>query len=243
VETTFIDAIFGRWMARNSSRDRLAIEIAQFAAAMPDDSMVLDAGAGDEPYRPLLPQVRYESADFRKSEKPGVAATYTCDLRSIPVEDGRYDFVLFTQVMEHLPEPGVVLAELHRVLRPGGKLLYTGPLYFEEHLVPYDFYRYTQFGVRWLFEEAGFTLERLEWMDGYYATIGYQLNRMARHLPGRPAEIAPGALGVLIAPLFAVLRVQLAMLSIAFHRLELQHKITDRGHPKNYVALARRSSA
>ena len=51
-----------------------------------------------------------------------------CDLADIPVEDARFDHVLLTQVLEHLPEPATVLGELHRVLRPGGTLWLTAPL-------------------------------------------------------------------------------------------------------------------
>jgi SAM-dependent methyltransferase len=240
---TFIDILLGQWMKGNSSRDRLALEIKQFARTIPEGSMVLDAGAGDEPYKPFVAHTRYESADFRGSNKPDTLTTYICDLKSIPVEDQRYDFILFNQVMEHLPEPDLVLLELYRVLKPGGKLLYTAPLFFEEHLIPYDFFRYTQYGARMLFERAGFTLERLDWMEGYYATVAYQLNRMSRYLPGWPSEIAPGLLGYLMSPLFVVMRVQMALLSIGFHWIEMKRKFTRSGYPKNYVAIARRGDA
>ena len=81
---------------------------------------VLDAGAGRAPYRKLFRHAEYETADFMamksmKYRQPD----YVCDLAAIPVEDGRFDHVLLTQVLEHLPEPGRVLAELHRVLAPG----------------------------------------------------------------------------------------------------------------------------
>jgi SAM-dependent methyltransferase len=65
--------------------------------------------------------------------------------------------------MEHLPESKLVLAELSRVLKPGGKMIYTDPLFFEEHEQPFDFYRYTQFGLRYLFGSTGFVVERLGW--------------------------------------------------------------------------------
>lgn len=227
-------------MQRNSSRDRLALEIKQFASTIPAGAMVLDAGAGDEPYRTFFAHARYESADFRRSAAPGANTTYVCDLNSIPVDDQRYDFILFSQVMEHLPEPEVALRELFRVLQPGGTLLYSAPLFFEEHLQPYDFFRYTQFAVRRIFERAGFILERLDWLEGYYGTVGYQLDRMARYLPSRPSDIAPGVLGYLLVPFFAMSRPFMALLSIAFHRLEMKHKFTKRGYPKNYLAIARR---
>ena len=160
----------------NSSRYRLWQENAAFAALVPDGALVLDAGAGDAPYKSLFQHARYESADFEKSNRTYVPSTYICDLQHIPTEDGRFDFIVFNQVMEHLPEPKLVLAELYRVLKPGGKMIYTGPLFYEEHEQPYDFYRYTQFGLRYLFDSAGYVIERLDWLEGYFGTVGYQLN-------------------------------------------------------------------
>ena len=72
---------------------------------------------------------------------------YVCDLAAIPVDDARFDHVRLTQVLEHLPEPATVLAELRRVLKPGGTLWLTAPLFYAEHERPYDFFRYTPFGL------------------------------------------------------------------------------------------------
>ena len=81
---------------------------------------MLDAGAGDAPYRELFRHAKYKSVDLQKIDKHYAPSTYVCDLRSILVEGSRCDFVIFNQVMEHVPEPKLVLAELHRVLKPGG---------------------------------------------------------------------------------------------------------------------------
>ena len=198
---------------------------------------MLDAGAGDAPYRNEFSHTRYESADFHQVDKIYAQSTYVCDLAAIPVEDARFEFIVFNQVMEHLPDPANVLRELHRVLQPGGQVLYTGPLFYEEHEQPYDFYRYTQFGVRFLFESAGFRIHRLDWLEGYFGTVAYQLNRMFHFLPSRPADLAPGVLGYILSPLLLSLRVAFAGLSVFFHWLETRSKVTRRGYPKNYVAL------
>jgi SAM-dependent methyltransferase len=130
----------------NSSRARLLQENAAFAASLPSGVRVLDAGAGTHRYRHLFGHTHYESADFNEQYAP----TYVCDLTQIPVPNDRYDAVVINQVLEHVPDPLAVLIELRRILRPGGRLIYTAPLFFEEHLQPYDFYRYTQLGVRHL---------------------------------------------------------------------------------------------
>lgn len=225
-------------MIPNSSRKRLLWENEKFAKAIPAGSLVLDAGAGDSPYKPLLSHARYESADFAQVDGFAYAKmTYVCDLKAIPVEDRRFEYVLFNQVMEHVPDPRAVLKELFRVLRPGGKLIYTAPLYYEQHQEPYDFYRYTSHGVRHLFQEAGFQIERLDWLEGYFGTVAYQLHKMAEHLPLKPASIAPGVLGFLLSPVMFATKVMSLAGCLFFHGLETQHKYTGGGHPKNYVAI------
>lgn len=224
----------------NSSRHRLWEENAKFAASIAPGAMVLDAGAGEAPYKPLLLHARYESADFQRVDKPYAVSTYVCDLAEIPVEDARYDFIIFNQVLEHVPEPGAVLRELHRVLKPGGRMIYTAPLFYEEHETPYDFYRYTQFGARHLLTKTGFAIDRLDWLEGYFGTIGYQMHSMARYLPRRPRDIHRGIAGFLLWPLVMALRVQMASGAMLFHRLEVAHKYTARGYPKNYVAIVTR---
>ena len=139
----------------NSSRARLWLENAAFASGIPPGSIVLDAGSGLAPYKSLFDHTRYESADFGQVQKKYAPPAYVCDLRTIPVDDARFDAIIFNQVMEHVPEPLAVLRELYRVLKPGGRLLYSAPLFYEEHERPYDFYRYTQYGIRYLFDRAG----------------------------------------------------------------------------------------
>jgi len=229
-----------RLLGFNSSRYRLERENAAFAALMPPDALILDAGAGAAPYRDLFRHTRYESADFEKADKTYGNTTYVCDLRNIPVEDGRFDFVVFNQTMEHVPEPKLVLRELWRVLKPGGLMIYTGPFFYEEHEQPYDFYRYTQFGLRYLFKETGFEVKRLDWLEGYFSTVAYQLNCAGRYLPSTPRSVSDGIAGYALAPLVLGLRVMFLACSLLFHKLETTKKVTVSGYPKNYVAILAR---
>ena len=221
----------------NSSRVRLEKENADFAALVPAGALVLDAGAGMSPYRYMFQHALYESADFEKVDKKYEPSTYVCDLKDIPVEDNRFDFIIFNQVMEHLPEPKLVLRELSRVLKPGGKMIYTGPLFYEEHEIPYDYYRYTQFGLKHLFAETGFAIERLDWMEGYFGAAAYQLNCMARYIPFLPKHLGGGLLSYGLAPVMLLLKCVFALSSLLFHRLEVKAKYTGKGYPKNYIAI------
>lgn len=222
----------------NSSRYRLWKENANFAEMVPNNALVLDAGAGSSPYKCLYQHAQYESADFEQVDSKFYAtSTYVCDLKDIPVEDGRFDFIVFNQVMEHLPEPKLILDELNRVLKAGGMMIYSGPLFYEEHEQPYDFYRYTQFGLRYLFAEAGFEVKRLDWLEGYFGTVGYQLNCMARYLPIRSRDIGGGVIGNVLVPVMLLFKVGFAVTSVLFHKLEVHVKYKKTGYPKNYVAI------
>jgi SAM-dependent methyltransferase len=228
------------FLAFNASRFRLWQENAAFAASVPRGALVLDAGSGNAPYKPLFQHARYESADFAQVDKDYAPSTYVCDLRNIPVEDGRFDFIIFNQVIEHLPEPRAALQELHRVLKEGGKMICTGPLFYEEHEQPYDFYRYTQFGLRHLFGATGFRVDRLDWLEGYFGTVGYQLQGMARHLPWKPGQLGRGVIGYVLVPFLILSKALCAAGSVLFQRLETCIKFQARGYPKNYVVLVSR---
>jgi SAM-dependent methyltransferase len=209
----------------NSSRVYLDRFVTAAAGAAPDGGLVLDAGAGNGLYRSHFDRVGYEAADFEAVPGKDYADNhYVCDLAAIPVGDDRYDLVLFSQVLEHLPEPLEVLGELRRVLKPGGQIFASAPLFYEEHEQPYDYYRYTQFGLRRLFDAAGFQDVRIEWLEGYLGTVSYQLDVFARALEGtnRWRRGAPVA----------------RRLSAAAARADVKKKITNLGHPKNYTIVA-----
>lgn len=227
-----------RCLFENSSRYRLRQELEYFAKHIPGGLAVLDAGSGEAPYKELFQHTRYHSTDFLKVNKNYSSPTYICDLKAIPVQANYYDFIVFTQVMEHLPEPKQVLNELYRVLKPGGKMFYSAPFHFEEHEQPYDFYRYTKFGVNYLLKSAGFTIDRIDWLEGYFGTTAYQLRTMARYLPFKPKDLSLGFIGYFIAPFMFVLKISFMMLSLIFNKLEIKNKYQGAGFPKNYVAIA-----
>ncbi len=226
----------------NSSRLWLEREVAAFAASLPAGTKVLDAGAGEAPYEPHFKHCVYETADFIAIDKPYVEQTYVCDLSAIPVEGGRFDAVLFNQVLEHLPEPKIVLLELRRVLNDSGVLFFSAPFYFEEHEQPYDFYRYTQYGIGHLFVEAGFDAPEPRWLEGYFGTAAYQLNNMAQRLPARPSKIAPGWRGVVLSPAMLILRQVFRTSAAVFQRIDARSRFTGAGHPKNYFCVVRVAS-
>lgn len=119
---------------------------------------VLDFGSGSQPYRELFGEASaYISCEFDTVEnrKEKVADIFYDGL-IIPLDDCSVDCVLCTETLEHIPNPMEVLCELKRVLKPGGCILLTTPFMWNEHEQPYDFYRYTSYGLRRIFEDCGY---------------------------------------------------------------------------------------
>jgi SAM-dependent methyltransferase len=232
----------GIYAARgNSSRVYLHHFLARAGQATARGDLVLDAGAGRAPYRDLFAHARYETADFLAVKgKKYTEQDYVCDLREIPVEDARFDHVLLTQVLEHLPEPATVLAELHRVLKPGGTLWLTAPLFYAEHERPYDFFRYTQFGLRHLLEGAGFVVDEIDWMEGYLGTLSYQARMIGKALPSTSAAYGGGFRGRALASAAKLAKATAPRLANRLAKLDLEHKFVGKGLPKNYQVVARK---
>jgi SAM-dependent methyltransferase len=154
------------------------------AAALASGSRVLDAGAGDAPYRELFSHCEYVTADWPESvHAGGKAADILASLDDLPVAEAVFDAVISTQVLEHVRAPSVVLNELHRVLRVEGTLWLTAPLVWPLHEEPYDFFRYTEYGLRHLLEEAGFEEVDIRARNGCLATLA-QLSAMCGHMIG-----------------------------------------------------------
>ncbi|MBS0664175.1 MAG: class I SAM-dependent methyltransferase [Verrucomicrobia bacterium] len=137
------------------ARRGLRRELGPLLAPLTGD--VLDVGCGCQPYRALMPAARYRGLDV---DNPFTRAVGVADLfydgTTFPVPAASCDGILCSQVLEHVFTPEAFLQEIHRVLRPGGCLVLTVPLAWDEHEQPHDFARYTSFGLRALLERNGF---------------------------------------------------------------------------------------
>jgi len=145
------------------------------------EGRVVDVGCGVQPYRQFLgPKVTEHVGVDRRGN-------FSCpdiegDALNLPFPDASFDAALSTQVLEHVADPQRALHEVARVLRPGGTLILTCPGTWPHHEAPYDFFRFTRFGLEHLLQQAGFTAVVLKPQGGMWASIGQLLNL---ELPGR----------------------------------------------------------
>jgi len=122
-------------------------------------SIVLDIGAGENVLEPLFKDAYYISLDSGAGEVGGWKyqnVDILGDVLALPVANSSVDIALLVWVLEHVNEPYIALQEIHRILKPGGILYLLAPLFLHEHMEPYDFYRYTRSGLKYLLKKACF---------------------------------------------------------------------------------------
>jgi len=117
---------------------------------------LLDVGCGSKPYQTLFAVDTYIGLDIDSeiSRQSGIA-DHHYDGITFPFADASFDSVLCNQVLEHVFNPDEFIREIVRVLKPGGKLLLTVPFVWDEHEQPYDYARYSSFGLRSLLGKQG----------------------------------------------------------------------------------------
>ncbi len=191
---------------RSVNRRAVSTFVERTARALPAGARVLDAGAGEGRYRALFGARRYVAVDLGVGDDRWDygGLDVRADLTRLPFAGGSFDHVLSTQTLEHLPEPGAFLAEAARVLVPGGGLSLTAPQCFRLHQAPHDYYRYTEHGLRYLLEKAGFTVLSVTPQGGYFWFLADALRPLHRRLFGKERSLA---WRVLAAPLALVSRV------------------------------------
>lgn len=132
------------YLVLSNRRERMG----KFFAARERVGSVLDVGAQYCPYYPLFRGKcdSYSSLDV----VPNDIVDIVCDAEDMPIEDGSYDLVLCTQVLEHCNRPERIVNECHRVLKPGGTLIVTVPSIYPVHGHPADNWRFMPDGMRYL---------------------------------------------------------------------------------------------
>ncbi len=129
---------------------------------------VLDVGSGRGPFHKAMgDSVRIISIDY--NAKRGPDALGSC--LALPFKDASFDSILCTEVLEHVPDPLQALMEIERVMRPGAHVYITAPMLWCLHYEPYDFFRFTKYGLRELVTKSGLKVSGIEPIGSIFSYV------------------------------------------------------------------------
>lgn len=134
---------------------------------------LLDFGCGSKPYKDLFEVENYIGVDVFERGHPHETESIDVyyDGKFLPFKNEYFDSMFSSQVFEHIFNLDQMLLELKRVLKKDGFALFTVPFVWDEHEIPYDFGRYSSFGIKYLLEKNGFEILSLDKSTKFLETI------------------------------------------------------------------------
>ena len=138
---------------------------------------LVDLGCGTKPYEPLFaPYItEYVGVDFKDASSlhygAATRADVYADCTDTKLAAASFDTLLSTEVMEHIYDTHAYIQECGRLLKKGGTGIFTVPFVWQTHADPFDYYRFTKYSIKKLFEQHGFASIQIEPLGGAYATL------------------------------------------------------------------------
>ena len=160
------------WLAYKSS-DRLIVKhYARYKGTL------YDLGSGESSYKDYFLEYvdQYISVDWEGSYhkiNPDVIADIN---KPLPIKNSVADTIVSLSVLEHLYDPSVMINESFRILKPGGNIILQVPWQWWIHESPFDFYRYTPYGLKYLLSKAGYTNINIEAQAGFFTMLVLKIN-------------------------------------------------------------------
>ena len=153
---------------------------------------LFDFGCGSKPYKQLFGNLSsYKGIDFHsfsenngfKKEKPDFyfSDTYLSDF-ILDLPDVSFDVVTAFQVLEHHKKPNLMISEIYRITKKGGHILITAPFLGGIHEDPYDYQRYTKYGLMELFSSYDCQIIEILEQGSLFSTITMLINEYINSL-------------------------------------------------------------
>jgi SAM-dependent methyltransferase len=160
------------WLAKKIQNDGFIILATKLTGT------VIDLGCGTRPYEKEILQhaVIYYGIDWPNTLHD-FQANIGADLsKELPIASNCIDGAICLEVLEHLPEPSLLINEVFRILKTNGKFIISTPFQWREHEQPWDYYRYTRYGLEYLLKKAGFKNITIIAKSGFWVMWILKLN-------------------------------------------------------------------
>ena len=132
---------------------------------------IIDIGAGNCQYKRFFKKLNYFSQDIQNNQEKSI--NYIGPIDELP--ENSFDYILCTQVLEHLKNPQLAFKNFYRILKNNGKVFLTTHMAFEEHMIPNDYFRFTRYGLEYLAESSGLRVEKIEPQGGRFIVLAKEI--------------------------------------------------------------------
>ena len=183
INIPFTDANIDRYTIRNAIFKAIEKSTYLFSGSL------LDIGCGKMPYKSYILEhsnvENYTGLDIESalSYDNKIKPDHTWDGIKMPFSNNTFECAFGTEVLEHCPEPELVLKETYRVLKPGGTFFFTVPFLWNLHEVPNDQYRYTPFSLERHLKNSGFKNIEIKATGGWHASMAQMLGLWLKRSP------------------------------------------------------------
>ena len=164
---------------------------------------LLDMGCGNKPYlRIFRGNVQHHiGVDVPASPLTDHTLDAFSDVTQLPFKDEGFNCVLCSEVLQYVQTPQAAMAEAFRVLKENGIFIVTATQMWHITNAPYDCYRFTEFGLKYLAEAAGFRLKEHQRLGGFWLRMGLKLCYFAHRFNVAKAFDLPIRLSLVIPQL------------------------------------------
>lgn len=183
---------------------------------------LLDVGAEGSRYKKYFKKVRYYSQDVEQNEVASIDFVGDLNAGLKGVKAASFDYILCTQVLEHLQKPAKVFEEFNRLLKPGGRLFLTTNFLYQIHMAPNDYYRFTEHGLKYLGESSGFKVEHLKSQGGVFSVLSYVVTTLPIRLWLKEGSF----MYLLYLVVFSPVIIGLNLLAFSLDRLDNRRQMT-----------------
>jgi SAM-dependent methyltransferase len=158
---------------------------------LPEGFRILDAGAGEMPFKKYCNHLRYVSQDFGKYDPTEIESglqvdhweygniDIISDIAEIPEMDNSFDAIMCTEVLEHIINPREAIVEFSRLLKSDGFLILTAPFCSLTHFAPFHYYSgFNRYFYEKELKRNNFEIIEIISNGNFYEYLAQELNRL-----------------------------------------------------------------